>query len=265
MAPRHNSVPSYMQCYAAQLGSIGRAGQRRLQRASVLVVGAGGLGTAISITLATAGVGKLVVVDPQEFTPDNFNRSPSGRARDIGRPKVDVLAAFLDGRPHLTVVPVLGRAEALESFRDAQDLDLVVAASNTPSSRLATARFACRRALPHVSAALTDSRGGFGGFVATWVPERRSLACPACFLTPNAHLARGESLLAPVVSVVGAIAAWMTISLLARPRRQHVLDCGNCMALDLENQTLESLSVLRRADCSACSPTRRGLASRKRR
>ncbi len=247
------AAPSYRDCFSAQLGALGAAGQRRLQRASVLVSGAGGLGTNITTVLAMAGVGRIVLVDPQRVEVEDFNRYPFARQTDIGKPKVDVVAGFFEGRPHLTVVPMVGRAEDIALKRVAQDVQLIVAASNTVLSRLAVARLAVRCRLAHVSAALTDGREGRGGFVAAWVPECPGLACPGCFLTPRSRLDRGESLLATVVSAIGSVAAALAVQLLVAADRAGVVDSVNCTAIDVERRATESFRVLSRPDCAACS------------
>lgn len=253
---RPSTVPSYLDCYAAQVGALGIAGQQRLQRASVAVFGAGGLGTAISTILATTGVGTLIIVDPQRVEAENFNRYSFARSRDLGRPKADVLASFFEGRPHLTVVPVVDRAENIQLMDIIKNVDLVVATANTVAARLAVARIAVRRRVAHISAALTDGREGLGGVVGAWVPERRDLACPACFLTPGAKPSRGESLLSPVVSVVGAMAACLAVQLLLWQRPDDALDGGNCLAIDLDRYAVELLRVRSRDDCPACTSVR---------
>ena len=148
--------PSYLQYYAAQLGAIGPAGQMCLRRSSVLIVGAGGVGTSVASVLATTGVGHLVVVDPQRFSPDNFNRSVYATPRQIGQYKVDILAEALQSRPYVSVVPIVGRAETLSSHVVGQRIDLIITASNTIASRIMAAQFACRRSVPHVSAAVGE-------------------------------------------------------------------------------------------------------------
>jgi adenylyltransferase/sulfurtransferase len=219
----------------------------------------------MSSILATAGVGRLIIVDPQRVEAENFNRYAFARVTDIGKPKVDVLAGFFEGRPHLKVVPIFSRAESIEAGRVAQDVQLVISASNTVPSRLAIARLAARRRLAHVSAAITDGREGRGGFVAAWVPERSDLACPACFLTPRACLSRGESLVAPVVSAVGALAACLAVQLLAVERRPMALEAGNCLTIDAERYAVESFRILRRHDCQACADARSSVQDKSRR
>lgn len=245
-------TPSYTDCFAAQVGTIGRAAQERLRRSTVLVAGAGGLGTAVSSILAMAGVGRLFVVDPQKIEPENFNRSVFIGPSDIGKAKARVLAASLGGRPHLTVSPVVGRAESVEVRRIVKDVHLIVSASNTVTSRAFLAHLASANGLPHVSAAITDGRQAKAGFIVTSVPHLPDLACPACFLTPRAQVNRGESLLAPVVAVIGALAAYLAVELLIAGQNGPALEHGNCLTIDLDGLTVESLRILRRPDCPAC-------------
>ena len=76
--------------YARQtvLPEVGAAGQARLAGATVLVVGAGGLGCAVLSYLAAAGVGQLVIVDHDRVEESNLHRQPLYRMSDLGRPKV---------------------------------------------------------------------------------------------------------------------------------------------------------------------------------
>jgi ThiF family len=265
MTNHRRDVLSYEECYRAQFGAIGRIAQESLRHASVLIVGTGGLGTAVSMALATAGVGRLILVDPQRVAPDNLNRNPSLHPRDVGRWKVDVLASGLAGRPFLTTVPVIARAEHLASVGEARTVDLVVATCNSVSSRIAAAQFACRRSFPQVSAALTDGRERLGGLIVAWAGGRHRLACPACFLTARSGLPRGEALVWPLVTTVGGVAAWFAIRILLAPRRHDLLESGNCLTLDLDHHILESLRVRRRSDCSACVHISRRLSGRTRR
>jgi adenylyltransferase/sulfurtransferase len=70
------------------LEEVGLEGQRRLQAARVLVVGAGGLGSPLALYLAAAGVGTLGVVDADLVEPSNLQRQILHGHRDEGRPKV---------------------------------------------------------------------------------------------------------------------------------------------------------------------------------
>lgn len=66
---------------------VGRAGQERLKRASVMVAGAGGLGSPIAMYLAAVGVGKLTLIDCDTVETGNLNRQLLHWQRDVGRTK----------------------------------------------------------------------------------------------------------------------------------------------------------------------------------
>lgn len=69
------------------LPEIGIEGQRRLKAASVLIVGAGGLGSAAALHLAAAGIGRLGIVDPDAVELSNLHRQLLHHTPDVGRPK----------------------------------------------------------------------------------------------------------------------------------------------------------------------------------
>jgi adenylyltransferase/sulfurtransferase len=77
------------------LREVGGPGQAALKRASVLVVGAGGLGAPVLLYLAAAGVGRLGVIDDDAVALSNLQRQVIHATPDVGRPKVDSAAAAI--------------------------------------------------------------------------------------------------------------------------------------------------------------------------
>ena len=240
----------YYGAYSAQLGALGMAGQRRFRSSTALIVGAGRVGHAIALTLATSGIGRLIMLDPQRISASDLNRCPTARPSDVGRRKVDTTAGLLQSRPFLDVVPIVGRAEELADLPDVDEASVIVSACNSTRSRMAVADFAAERQIPHVAAAVTDARLGLGGFVVGWGPSDRDLACPACFLTRGGRLPRNESILAPVTAVVASTAAWFAMTLLTHGARFRLE--ANCVAIDLRTFTMEGFRTARRTDCSSC-------------
>jgi len=127
--------------YARQmiLPEVGPEGQARLKAASVLVVGAGGLGSPLLLYLAAAGVGRIGIVEDDVVELSNLQRQVLYASSDVGRPKAEVAAARLaELNPHVRVEPHpvrLTRDNALELF---SRYDLVVDASdNFPTRYLA--------------------------------------------------------------------------------------------------------------------------------
>jgi len=78
-----------------RLAEVGPAGQARLRKARVLVVGAGGLGCPALTYLAAAGVGTIGIVDADRVEATNLHRQPLYRAADVGRPKARLAAERL--------------------------------------------------------------------------------------------------------------------------------------------------------------------------
>jgi len=87
------------------LRDVGGPGQAALKRASVLVIGAGGLGAPALMYLAAAGIGALGVVDDDVVSLSNLQRQIIHATPDIGRPKVDSAAERINAlNPHVNVV-----------------------------------------------------------------------------------------------------------------------------------------------------------------
>jgi sulfur-carrier protein adenylyltransferase/sulfurtransferase len=91
MSPTPMFDEDQVQRYARHiiLPNIGGKGQRKLLDSSVLVIGAGGLGSPIAMYLAAAGIGKLGIVDFDAVDVSNLQRQILHTSDDIGRPKVE--------------------------------------------------------------------------------------------------------------------------------------------------------------------------------
>ena len=77
------------------LKEVGAAGQAALERARVLIVGLGGLGSPVLQYLAGAGVGYLGLVDADNLDPSNLHRQPIYALADAGKPKIDLARAAI--------------------------------------------------------------------------------------------------------------------------------------------------------------------------
>ncbi len=153
--------------YARQtiLGEVGPAGQAKLAAASVLVVGAGGLGCPVLQYLVGAGVGRIMVVDHDTVEATNLHRQPLYRMSDIGRPKVEAARdALLGFNPEVRLDTVVERLTPQNVGRLVADADIVVdsADSFAVTYMLSDACQAVDR--PLVSASVIGMTGYAGAF-----------------------------------------------------------------------------------------------------
>jgi sulfur-carrier protein adenylyltransferase/sulfurtransferase len=103
------------------LPEVGVEGQKKLRRAKVLLVGAGGLGAPTALYLAAAGIGEIGLVDFDDVDISNLQRQVLYSTADVGRPKLDAAKARLEGlNPGVRVVPIsthLSSENALDVLR----------------------------------------------------------------------------------------------------------------------------------------------------
>lgn len=132
------------------LPGVGGEGQRKLRKARVLCVGAGGLGSPAAFYLAAAGVGTIGLVDSEQIDLSNLQRQILYRTRDVGRCKVESAAETLRAlNPEVAIEmhPIRLRADsAVDLFRR---FDLVLDCSDNFPTRflINDACFFARRAL----------------------------------------------------------------------------------------------------------------------
>ncbi|HLG95964.1 MAG TPA: ThiF family adenylyltransferase [Bryobacteraceae bacterium] len=236
--------------YAGQLPALGRRAQRRLADATVLVVGAGRIGTNAVLGFHAAGVGAIDVIDPQIIEAEQIGPCWFVTSADIGQSKAMVLGRFLSQRE---AGEVRGHHAPVESPAVAKlftTADLVMCCANTVSARLTAERLAIASSIPIIQAAAFDGRTHLGGLVHMRTPDARVASCYGCFLNTSRHrVRRGEGLLPSVTAMVGHLAAYLAVLELAAKRRPAQ---PNLFVLDLERGVMEPLTVARRPGCSVC-------------
>lgn len=121
-----------------RLPDVGLAGQRKLEAARVLLVGAGGLGSPAACYLAAAGVGTLRIADDDVVDRSNLQRQILHTDARIGTPKVESAAIALSAlNPRTTIEPVRERITSENVERLLEGVDVVVdGADNFPARYL---------------------------------------------------------------------------------------------------------------------------------
>jgi adenylyltransferase/sulfurtransferase len=131
MSPQFNEEEVVRYARHIILPGIGGDGQRKLLDASVLCIGAGGLGSPVSMYLAAAGVGKLGIVDFDDVDLTNLQRQIAHGTSDVGRPKVESAAERLrEINPGIEVVPYNTMLNSENAFEILGPYDIIVDGSD---------------------------------------------------------------------------------------------------------------------------------------
>ena len=165
VAPGPRLSPERIVRFSRQLmlPGFGETAQRRLAAARVLVVGAGGLGSAVVPSLAGAGVGTIGIADDDHVELSNLHRQTSHGVADLGRPKVDSLAetvAAID--PECRVVRHGARLTADDIGEILTAYDLIVDGSDNFPTRYLTNDAAALAGVPLVWGAILRYHGQVG-------------------------------------------------------------------------------------------------------
>jgi molybdopterin/thiamine biosynthesis adenylyltransferase len=225
-------------------------GQDKLQRARVLIVGLGGLGSPAALYLASAGVGALVLADGDCVDLSNLQRQIAHTESDIGCNKARSAAASVTALNSTTVVEVVEEHLRENNLSDLLgSVDLVVDASDNYPIRYALNRACIARAIPLVSAAAVLAEGqlsvfdpGSGGpCYRCLYPQEGSESALSC---------SQSGVLAPVVGVFGSLLAMEAVKVLS-----GYGDClrGALLLMDLKTMDVRRLSLSRRENCPDCS------------
>jgi len=129
---------SQIERYSRQLilPNIGGKGQEKILNAKVLVIGAGGLGSPVLLYLASAGVGKIGIVDCDKVELNNLQRQIVHSTSTVGKPKVDSAKERLNAiNPEIEVVPYDLRITSSNIMDIVRDYDIVVDGSDNFPTR----------------------------------------------------------------------------------------------------------------------------------
>lgn len=142
------------------LPEIGRAGQEKLKRARVLVVGAGGLGSPLALYLAAAGVGRLTVMDFDVVDESNLQRQVLYATSQVGKPKAEAAAERLRAlNSCIEVQPLREKLSAANAMALFADHDVIADGADNFNTRYLSNDAAVLTGRPLVSASILGFEG----------------------------------------------------------------------------------------------------------
>ncbi|MCL5290968.1 MAG: molybdopterin-synthase adenylyltransferase MoeB [Actinobacteria bacterium] len=231
------------------LPEIGGEGQKRLNEAKVLVVGAGGLGSPAALYLAAAGIGKLGLVDSDAVDLSNLQRQVLHGTADVGRPKTTSAAERLaDINPDVEVVEHDLRLEAANVMEIVGAYDLVLDGTDNFPTRFLVNDACVIAGKPLVHGAILR----FDGQATTIVPgDGPCYRCvfpepPPPGVVPSCSQA---GILGAVAGVIGSIMASEAVKVvLGLP---GILK-GRILAMNALDMTFREVNVRKDPSCPVC-------------
>jgi molybdopterin/thiamine biosynthesis adenylyltransferase len=232
------------------LDEIGIEGQQRLLDASALVIGAGGLGSPVALYLASAGVGRITLVDHDHVSLTNLQRQIAHDMSSLDRPKVESAAARMAAlNPGVQVRALRMKADAALLDQEVPGVDVVIDCSDNFATRHLVNAACVRHGRPLVSGAAI----GFDGQISVYDSRDREQPCYACLFPPESGFedvaCATMGVFAPLVGIVGSLQAAEALKLLAGIGEPLA---GRLLMLDGRRMQWSEIAMQRDPECSVC-------------
>ncbi|MCB1635167.1 MAG: molybdopterin-synthase adenylyltransferase MoeB [Xanthomonadales bacterium] len=255
---------SERQRYGRQLilDEIGPDGQAQLQRARVLIVGAGGLGCPSALYLAAAGVGQLTLIDADRVELSNLHRQVLHGSGTLGRPKVEsARERLLSLDPKLQIRAIEARLDEDNVGELVRTHDVIIDGSDNFATRYRLNAECVAQGKPLIYAAVQRFEAQVSVF---WPAAAGGLApCYRCLFPepppPEAAPNCAEAgVLGVVPGIVGLLQANECLKLICGFGE---LLTGRLLCFDARSARWRELQLPRDPDCPGCGPRQRPLAS----
>jgi molybdopterin/thiamine biosynthesis adenylyltransferase/rhodanese-related sulfurtransferase/molybdopterin converting factor small subunit len=230
---------------------VGLEGQSKLKSASVLIIGAGGLGTPSATYLAAAGVGRIGIVDFDVIERSNLHRQVLYSEHDIGKSKADIARArLLEINPNISVEVHKVRLDSSNALEILGAYDIILDGTDNFPTRYLVNDACVLLGKPNVYASIFRFEGQASVFYAREGPCYRCLypEPPPPGLVPSC--AEG-GVLGVLPGIMGSIQAAEAIDLILGKGRPLI---GRLLLFDALDMTFKELKLRKSPDCSVCGP-----------
>ena len=230
------------------LKKIGVIGQKKLLKASVLIVGAGGLGSPVAIYLAALGIGKIGIVDKDSVEISNLSRQIIFSTSDIKKSKSIVAINKLRKiNPDIQVRSFNKKLTIKNINQIAKNFDLIVDGSDNFRTRFLINDYCLKNKKTLVSGAISK----FDGQVYTFNFSKKNSPCLRCYIphTPtnlDVDNCEYEGVLGTLGGIIGSIQA--------NEVAKEILEigdtlCGHILIIDALKLTFRKVKLNKRSDC----------------
>ena len=230
------------------LREVGGPGQQRLKAASALIVGAGGLGSPAALYLAAAGIGTLILVDPDDVDLSNLQRQILYAEADLGQPKVEAAADRLAAlNPHIFIAGAAEAFDAANADRLVEGVDLVLDGTDDFAVRYEVNVACVRHGKPLISGAIGRWTGQVGVFAGQ--------PCYRCLVPetpPDAETCVAVGVVGALAGVVGSMMALEAIKLITGAGEPLL---GRLLIYDALSAETRTVRIGADPECPVCGGT----------
>lgn len=224
-------------------------GQEKLKESRVLIVGAGGLGCSASQYLASAGVGKIILVDFDTISLSNLQRQILYTDADMGKPKAEVAKARLQAiNPNIEVQAVVKKCDDAELAELIRQVDIVVDCTDNIDVRNQLNLQCFQRKRPLVSGSAIRFEGQVSVF--TYADNEACYQCLSQLFGSDTLSCVEAGVISPIVGVIGSLQALETIKVL--------LDIGKTLSgklliIDGLHFSVREMNLPKMPSCKVCT------------
>ena len=232
------------------LDQIGIEGQTKINQAHALIIGAGGLGSPAALYLASAGVGKITLVDDDEVDLTNLQRQILHTTERVGQAKVSSgRQALQEINPEIEIVAIKERVHGDRLCQLIRSATVVLDCCDNFSTRHAVNQACVKYKVPLVSGAAIS----FDGQISVFDVREDSSPCYACLFPPAQQveevMCSTMGVFAPLVGIIGATQAAEALKVIMGIGQ--VLT-GRLLLLDAQNMEWTQIRVARNLTCEVC-------------
>ncbi|WP_084722176.1 molybdopterin-synthase adenylyltransferase MoeB [Photobacterium aquae] len=224
-------------------------GQEALKGASMLILGAGGLGCASTQYLAAAGVGKLTLIDDDKVEVSNLQRQVLHSDSTVGMLKVESAKQALQRiNPYLEVETLAQRLDDAALMPLIEQHDIVLDCSDNVETRNQLNRLCFAARTPLVSGAAIRMEGQIS--VYTYQDGEPCYQCLSALFGQQALTCVEAGIMSPVVGIVGAVQAMEAIKVVANMGQPLT---GKILMLDAMSMSWREMKLGKQPTCTVCS------------
>jgi molybdopterin/thiamine biosynthesis adenylyltransferase len=233
------------------LEEIDVAGQEKLLGSHVLVIGAGGLGSAAAPYLAAAGVGKITLIDHDQVELTNLQRQIMHTQNSIGKTKVESGRQFLQSLNSALTINAIA-AKASEDLLNTllPEVDLVLDCTDNFATRQLVNQASFIHKIPLVSGSALK----FDGQLSVFDFRKETSPCYACIFSPDERFKEvscaSMGIFSPLVGIIGSMQAAQALQVLIGFGQPLV---GRMLLWNAMNTQIDEIRVARNPACKVCS------------